>query len=102
MFLPLKHFMSDIKHIDNTLINCAYKVMSYRREKNIAHLRNISIFLKKDNIDYLVIRGVPQEKVLYNKTNYRDIGDIDLIVKEEHSCNKAKWTLKNEEPHSII
>lgn len=60
-----------------------YLSMLITKKRQISDMKIIVNKFVEESIEYLIIKGIPQEIQLYGSILLRDVGDIDIVVKPE-------------------
>jgi len=72
------------ENIDNYQLNQIIVLkMINRKYKQLEIISEIQTILRKNNINSLVVKGIPQEYIVYGDIQSRNIGDIDVFVSQK-------------------
>ena len=72
----------------------------------VAVLQQLLALLTKEGIDALVLKGVPLSVMAHGDVSARDVGDIDLLIEEQHALRAdevlRKSGLARKEPAAML
>lgn len=77
----LWNFVDDAKiYISSKNKKSTQIIGKYIRTRIVTEINHLSSVFSKNNIKFLIIKGIPMEYVIYHKCRNRDTSDIDLFV----------------------
>jgi len=77
---PMRYYLKE-NNIRIDIFDKWFLSMLITKNKQIIDIKKIVNRFVDESIDYLIIKGIPQEIQLYGSILLRDVGDIDIIVK---------------------
>ena len=84
IFIPfyLKNRMLMPENVREKFLKQYHKYKEYAEQQKTEMIKITKLF-NKEKITYLVIKGIPLSQIIYDRIDYRQSTDIDILVSEE-------------------